>query len=94
MKNRLSYDDIMEKYKDKFYIAVELDQPDGECIALHFYDSDDNELYFYVYGKWHPRKREIEYDLEDYNNEINKALLARKQKQLKKKLKQIKKDFK
>ena len=93
MKSRLKYDEIKEKYHDKFRIYPHL-EPDDDCIEIRFNDENDNEFYFYVYGKWHPRKREIEYDLEEFEDELNEALLKIKQKRLKKKLRKIKKDFK
>ena len=93
MKNRLSYDEIMNKYKDKFYIHSELEEVGG-YISLYFHDKDDDTgYYFVIYGRWYSRKREIEYDETEFNKQINAAILKIKQKRLKKKLRQIKKDF-
>lgn len=91
--NKLNYDEIIEKYDDKFRIDVTLDHHRDDYTDLLFYDKNDGEFYFYVYGKSHPGKSEIECDLEEFEHELNEAILKIKKKRLKKKFRQIKKDF-
>lgn len=93
MKNRISYDYIMDTYGNTFYIDSELEEPDGKYISLYFNDENDFELYFDMYCKWHPKEREIEYDINVFNGQINSALLKLKQKRLNNKIEQIQKDF-
>lgn len=95
MNNRINLDDILEKYEHDFFMMPELEQPDGKYISVSFYDyyHPGGKIYFEVYGKWHPRKREIEYDESVLNSQVNNAILKIKQKRMKNKLRQIKKDF-
>ena len=92
--NRINLDDINDKYGDIFDVDdVIYDMPDGKYIELTFFYKNKPKLFFDVWAKWHPRKRDFEYDLTVFNKQINAAILKIKQNKLKRRLKQIKKDF-
>lgn len=92
--NRINLDDMIDNYGDIFDVdEVIYPMKDGKYIELTFFDRDEPKSYFDVWAKWHPRKRDFEYDLTVFNKQINAALLKMKQNKLKRKLKQIKKDF-
>ena len=92
--NRINLDDMIDNYGDIFDVdEVIYDMPDGKYIELNFFGKNEPKLFFDVWAKWHPRKRYFEYDLTVFNKQINAALLKMKQNKLKRKLKQIKKDF-
>ena len=52
-----------------------------------------NVQYFAVIGRWHPKKREIDYDIEQFNKELKWARQQMRQNRMKRKMYRIKKDF-
>lgn len=95
--NKLNYDKLIDTYYEKeFYIEEEFDKDwDGHrMICLYFKDIKNmNVQYFAVIGRWHPKKREIDYDIEQFNKELKWARQQMRQNRMKRKMYRIKKDF-
>lgn len=96
---KLNYDKLIEEYHEKeFYLEAEFDKDcDGHrIIRLHFKDiKNKNVDYFWVSGRWHHKKREIDYhfDIEHLNKELNWARQQMRRNRMKRKMYRIKKDF-
>lgn len=96
---KLNYDKIIDTYHEKeFYIEEQFDKDcDGHImIILHFKDIKNmNVDYFWISGRWHPKKREIDYDFDEtqFNKQLNWARQTMRRNRMKRKLYRIKKDF-
>ena len=97
MNNRLNFDEILNTYEKEFYIKYNFrnDWEGNKVIAFSFNDikNKNNVEYFYICTKWHPRKREIEYDENQFNLQIKLARQTMRRNRMKRKLYRIKKDF-
>jgi len=94
---KLNYDKLIDTYYEKeFYIEEQFDKDwDGHrTIHLYFKDIKNmNVQYFAVIGRWHPKKREIDYDIEQFNKQLKWARQQMRQNRIKRKMYRIKKDF-
>ena len=94
--NKLNYDEIYTYYEKEFYIEEEFDKDcDGHrMIWLYFKDIKNmNVEYFFVMGRWHTKKRENDYDIEQFNKQIKWARQQMRRNRMKRKMYRIKKDF-
>lgn len=96
---KLNYDKIIDTYhKKEFYIDVQFDKDCDRHIIMRLYFKDiknNNVDYFHISGRWHPKKREIDYDFDEtqFNKELNWARQTMRRNRMKRKLYRIKKDF-
>ena len=95
--DKLNFDKIMDTYHEKeFYVDFDFDKnyAGQKMINLYFYDIKNmNVQYFCIFGRWHPKKREIEYPETQFNKEIYWARQQMRRNRMKRKLYRIKKDF-
>ncbi len=98
---KLNYDKIIDTYNEKeFYIEFnfgwDCDRHRHRIIYLHFKDiKNKNVEYFWISGRWHHKKREIDYDfdIEQFNKELKWARQQMRRNRMKRKMYRIKKDF-
>ena len=97
MKNRINLDEIIDKYKTEFYIDTDVYNDDGHrMICIFFSDIKNmnmNSTCFSIIGRWHYKKREIEYDETQFNKKIKYMRQRIKRNRMRRKLYRIKKDF-
>ena len=96
---KLNYDKLIETYHEKeFYIETQFDKnyAGHTMINLDFKDiKNKNVHYFSLRGRWHPKKREIDYDWDEthLNRELNWARQTMRRNRMRRKMYRIKKDF-
>ena len=96
---KLNFDKLIDTYHEKeFYLEPEIDKDcDGHLMmCLYFKDIKNmNVQYFFITGRWHPKKREIDYDWDEtqFNKELNWARQTMRRNRMRRKMYRIKKDF-
>ena len=92
----ISYEEI-NKLKEEFSIFFRKDDPYNKKWLITFGDKDSEkeDIFFWVFAIWHPRKNEFELvpSRDVFDVYLNDARLKFKKKKQNKRLKQIKKDF-
>ena len=88
----------MNKLKKEFSIFYRKDDPTNKkwLITIGDKDSEKEDIFFWAFATWHPRKKEFELvcPRSVFDVYLNDARLRLKKKQQKKRMRQIKKDFK
>lgn len=96
---KLNYDKLMETYHEKeFCIVPKFDRDCDGHRTIHLYFKDIKNMnveYFWISGRWHPKKREIDYDWDEtqFNKELKWARQTMRRNRMRKKMYRIKKDF-
>lgn len=96
---KLNYDKLIETYHGKeFWLEPHFDTDCDGHRTIHLYFKDIKNMnvqYFWISGRWHPKKREIDYDWDEiqFNKELNWARQTMRRNRMKRKLYRIKKDF-
>lgn len=92
----ISYEEI-NKLKEEFSIFYRKDDPSNKKWLITFGDKDGEkeDIFFWVFAIWHPRKNEFELvpPRSVFEVYLNEARLKLKKKKQNNRMKQIKKDF-